>query len=330
MPEISNMSDGLFIFLAMVFVAVFLLSQGLVVPVFGEGNKMRKRLKQRLEEIEESDSGDSIASLLREKYLQDLSPWERQLESLPVLENMRRVIDQAGYSILAYRLVLISIATCIAGGFLAWTFTRMPVAALGAAILGFCIPLMQVWSARRDRMMKFEEQLPDAIDSMQRALKAGHPFSATLRLVAEDMEDPVAREFELTFADVNYGNDMRRAMLGLLQRVPSLTVMALVTSVLVQKETGGNLAEILEQISKVIRSRFRFQRRVKTLSAEGRMSAWILALVPMVLFAAITLTSPDYLPVLLEDPIGQKLLIGGGIMGVIGIAWVRKIINIEV
>ncbi len=330
MSDLTSMSDGLFIFLAMVFVAVFLLSQGLVVPVFGEGNKMRKRLKERLDEIDEIDGQETIGSLLREKYLQELSPMERQLESLPSLENLRRMIEQAGMTILAYRLILISIFLCVIGGILGWIFTRMPIAVLAGAMIGFAIPFLRVWSARRDRLMKFEEQLPDAIDSMKRALKAGHPFSAALKLVAEDMEDPIAREFELTFADVNYGNDLRRAMLGLLQRIPSLTVMALVTSVLVQKETGGNLAEILDQISKVIRARFRFQRRVQTLSAEGRLSAWILAMVPLVLFAAITLTSPDYLPVLLEDPIGQKLIIGGAIMAVIGIAWVRKIINIQV
>jgi tight adherence protein B len=179
-------------------------------------------------------------------------------------------------------------------------------------------------------MQRFEEQLPDAIDSMKRALRAGHPFSAAVKLVAEDMDQPVSREFELTFADINYGNDLRRAMLGLLQRMPSVTVMALVTSVLVQKETGGNLAEILEQISKVIRSRFRFQRKVRTLSAEGRLSAWILAMVPFVLFAVMMLLSPDYLPVLLQDPTGRQLIAFAFGMGVIGIFWIRRVIRIEV
>jgi tight adherence protein B len=330
MLDFSSMSEGLFIFLAMIFVAVFLLSQGLVVPVFGEGSKMRKRLKQRLDEIDATEGDETIGSLLREKHLQSLSPFERELESMPLLEDMRRMIAQAGHSILAYRLLLISVVLCVVGGVMAWIFTRMPLAGLAGAVVGFMLPLFKVWADRRDRMAKFEEQLPDAIDSMKRALKAGHPLSATLKLVAEDMDDPIAHEFEQTFADVNYGNDMRRAMLGLLQRVPSLTVMALVTSILVQKETGGNLAEILDQISKVIRGRFRFQRRVTTLSAEGRLSAWILAMVPFVLFAVITITTPSYLPVLLEDPIGQQLIMGGAIMGVIGIFWVKKIIRIEV
>jgi tight adherence protein B len=254
------MPEGTWIFLGLVFLTIFLLSQGLVVPVFGEGGKMRKRLKQRLATLDAESADDPIASLLREKYLRDLAPWERSLESLPFMHPLRQMIEQAGYKILAYRVVAISTV-----------LTRMPLAGLAAFFAGFAAPLLKIWKARNDRMAQFEEQLPDAIDAMRRALKAGHPFSATLKLVAEDMEDPIAYEFEQTFADINYGNDARPAMLGLLARVPSVTVMALVTSILVQKETGGNIAEILGEISKVIRSRFRFYRRVRTLSAEGRL-----------------------------------------------------------
>ena len=144
------------------------------------------------------------------------------------------------------------------------------------------------------------------------------------------MDDPVAAEFGTTFADINYGNDVRRAMMGLLHRVPSVTVMALVTSVLVQRETGGNLAEILDRIASVVRGRFKLQRRVKTLSAEGRMSAWILALVPFVLFAVVWVTTPEYLPVLLEEEAGKKMIIYAAVSGVIGMFWIRKIIRIEV
>ena len=121
---------------------------------------------------------------------------------------------------------------------------------------------------------------------MKRALKAGHPFTSTLKLVAQDMDAPIAREFEITFNDISYGNNMRRAMLGLLARVPSVTVMALVTSILVQKETGGNLAEVLEQIAKVIRGAVSLPAQGQDIdTAEGRMSAWVLAMVPLVLFA---------------------------------------------
>jgi tight adherence protein B len=212
----------------------------------------------------------------------------------------------------------------------AWNFTRLPLAVALAVIVGAALPFFKVWNARSKRMERFEEQLPEAIDSMRRALRAGHPFNASIKLVAEDMEDPIAREFELTFSDINYGNDVRRAMLGLLQRVPSMNVMALVTSVLVQKETGGNLAEILGQISSVIRGRFRFQRRVTTLSAEGRLSGWILALIPFALCAMLTFTSPDYLPVLFEDPVGRQIIAGGFGSGILGIIWIRRIIRIDV
>jgi tight adherence protein B len=325
-----EISEGLLIFLGMVFLTVFLLSQGLIVPVFGEGGKMRKRLQQRLDEIDTEDGDGSMASLLRQKYLRNLSPLERSLESLPIMEPLRRMIEQAGYTILAYRLVVISLVLTIVGAILGWEFTRMLLVSLGGAVIGFGLPYLRVWSGARARMALFEEQLPDAIDSMKRAVRAGHPFGAAIKLVAEDLEDPIAREFELTFADINYGNDLRRAMLGLLQRVPSLTVMALVTSVLVQKETGGNLAEILEQIGKVVRGRFRFQRRVKTLSAEGRMSAWILALLPFGLFVMISITTPEYLPVLLEDETGRQLVMGACGAGIFGIFWIRRVIRIDV
>ena len=209
-------------------------------------------------------------------------------------------------------------------------FTRNPLIALLAAAMGAALPFLKVARDRTQRIQKVEEQLPEAVDMMKRALRAGHPFSGAIKLVSEELEAPLGKEFGTTFADLNYGNDVRRAMLGLLQRIPSVPVMALVTSVLVQKETGGNLAEILGQISTVIRGRFRLERKIRTLSAEGRLSAWILALVPIVLFGVITVTTPDYLPTLTQDPFGQKLIMAGGVMAVIGILWIRKIIRIDV
>jgi tight adherence protein B len=127
-----------------------------------------------------------------------------------------------------------------------------------------------------------------------------------------------------------YGNDPRRALLALLARVPSVALTGFITAVLLQRETGGNLAEILEQISAVIRGRYRFQRRVKTLSAEGRTSAWVLISVPVVLAGLLQLTSPDYLPVLLKSDTGQKLLLGTSVMLCVGVLWMRQIIRIKV
>lgn len=324
------MSNGMMIFVAMIFVTVFLLVQGLVVPVFGESVKARKRLLKKLNQIQTATEGDAYSSILREKYLRRLSPWERYLERLPAMEGLAASIEQAGQKYLAYRVTLLSVALAVVAAFIAWTTTRTMIVPVVAAVIGAYLPFMVISQQRAKRMAKIEEQIPDAIDTMTRALRAGHPFNATLRMVAEDLDEPIAGEFELTFGDINYGNDLRRAMLGLLSRVPSVTMMALVTSVLVQKETGGNLAEILNQISGVVRGRFKLHRKVKTLTAEGRMSAWILALVPLVLFAVISVTTPDYLPVLIEDPRGHNMIIYGMISGILGILWIRRILRIEV
>jgi tight adherence protein B len=324
------MSNGMMIFVAMIFVTVFLLVQGLVVPVFGEGAKARTRLVKKLGQLQAETEGDAYSSILREKYLRRLNPWERQLERLPAMEVLGARIEQAGKKYLAYRVVLLAVILAVVAAVVAWTVTRVTVAPFIAGAIGAYLPFMIISYQLGKRMARIEEQVPDAIDTMTRALRAGHPFNATLRMIAEDLDDPIAGEFDLTFGDINYGNDLRRAMLGLLSRVPSVTMMALVTSVLVQKETGGNLAEILQQISAVVRGRFKFHRKVKTLSAEGRMSAWVLALVPLILFGVISITTPDYLPMLVEDPRGQKMIIYGTISAVLGILWIRKILRIEV
>jgi tight adherence protein B len=324
------MLNGPTIFIILVFVTVLLLFQGMVVPVFGESAQARKRLKKRLEKIEHAEGEPSYQSLLRAKYLKKLSPIERFFESFSAMSSLSLMIEQSGNSIMAYRLVGLSLVLGIAGGYLSWVTLRMPIVSFIAVLFFAYLPYMKIRLDRTKRMSRFEEQLPDAIDLMKRALRAGHPFASTLKLVADDMDQPVAEEFEMTFNDISYGSDVRRAMLGLLQRVPSVTVMALVTSILVQKETGGNLAEVLEQIAKVIRGRFRFQRKVKTLTAEGRMSAWVLATVPLVLFAVVWITTPSYLPTLIDDPRGQNMIIFGCIAGFVGIIWIRRIIRIEV
>jgi len=323
------MTGGLVIFLAMLGGAVFLLSQALFVPAFGADARMQRLLKRKLHEIGADAAHSEVASLLRQKYLRDLSPLERRLEDLPLMERLGRYIEQSGRTILAHRLLALSVALALGGGVLAWFVVERWWVALLAALIAGAIPLGVIYRERQVRLAKFEEQLPDAVDIMTRALRAGHPFNSCLKLVAEDMEPPISREFELTFADVNYGNDLRQALLGMLLRVPSSNLMAVVTAVLIQKETGGNLAEIFERIAQVIRSRFRFGRRVRTLSAEGRLSAWILALVPIVLFAVLWVMSPDYLPPLLNDPMGQKLIAFACLMLVLGVLWMRKIIRIE-
>src|SRR5262245_12330483 len=323
------MTSGLIIFLSLLGGAVFLLSQVLIVPAFGSDARTRKLLRRKLEQIDAVDAQREINSLLRQKYLRELSPLARRLEDSAHMEALAGVIEQAGLTMLAHRLVILAVVLAAAAAMVATFMTGNPAIVLLAMVAAGAAPFVFVFRKRRERLEKFEEQLPDAVDVMKRALRAGHPFSTCIKLVADDMDEPISREFEQTFADINFGNDLRRALLGMLLRVPSSNLMAVVTAVLIQKETGGNLAEIFERIAQVIRSRFRFGRRVRTLSAEGRLSAWILTLVPIVLFGVLWITTPDYLPPLLESPVGQKMLVFAVLMMIVAVFWMRKIIRID-
>lgn len=322
--------EYILVFLGMVFVAVFLLSQGLVVPVFGEAGKVRKRIRSRLVLLERASHLPNMQTVLRQKYLTRLSPLEARLEQLPFMATLTQMIEQAGHEYRAYRVMLLGVALAAAAGMLAWIFFPYWWLALAAAFMAFWLPLLKITRDRGKRFAKFEEGLPDALEAMCRALRAGHPFNETLRLVADEHKGPVAHEFGLTFADINYGNDVRRAMLGLLERIPSMTVMMLVTSILIHRETGGNLTEVLERLSSLIRGRFRFQRKIKTMSAEGRMSAWVLIAIPFLLAVALIITSPDYLTLLIKDPTGQTLVMGAFGSMLVGIFWIRKIIRIQI
>jgi len=318
------------VFLIMISIAVFLLVWNLIIPVFGAERKSANRLKKRLRRVATQEHRPSASQMLREKYLRNLNPLERKLETLPGMERLALFVEQSGRNMPANRVLMLSVAIGLASGGGLWFFTGNPIIGLIAGLLIATIPFLKISLDRSKRMAKFEEQLPEAMDIMVRALKAGHPFTETLRLVAEEMDEPISKEFGITFSDINYGLEVKQAFLNLLERVPNMTLMTLVIAVIVQRETGGNLAETLANISAVIRGRFRFQRKVKTLSAEGRMSAWVLVLIPFILFIGLMVTTPSYLTIMIEDPKGIKIILVSFTMIVIGIFWLRRIIRIEV
>jgi tight adherence protein B len=315
-------------FLVVVFAAVFILMLGITTSASGD-SRMRRTLRRRLERIS-AESQDDVASILREKYLRSLSPLERRLEELPFMQKLADMAEQAGHPKPGYQVVVTCTILALVAAMVTGLLLQSGLLGLVAAVFAFLLPVFRLSSQRRRRLEKIDEQMPDAIDVIKRALRAGHPFNAAIKLVADDMDQPIAKEFDLMFSDLNYGNDVRRALIGLLERVPNVTVMALVTSVLVQRETGGNLAEILDQIGKVVRGRFRFERKVRTLAAEGKMSAWVLSMVPLALVAMLSISSPHYLPILLTKPVGHKMLYVAGMLGIVGVLWIRRIIRIEV
>lgn len=323
-----NLSDEA-IFIGMIFIAAFLLMQSFLVPTFGENRKAQKRLKKRLHAISASaDHGK--ASLVRRKYLRQLSPLERALEALPGMARVERLVEQAGRETPAYRVVLQSLGLGGMCGTVGFLLLPQPLLGVLLGVGVATLPFMHLQRLRSQHLARFEEQLPDALIIMARALRAGHPLSDAMHLVAEEMADPVAGEFRTTFMEINYGGEVRTAMLGMLERVPSVTVMVFTTSVLIQKESGGNLAELLDGLAAVVRDRFRFQRKVRTLSAQGRMAAWILSLLPFALAGVLTLVSPNFLPMLTQDPVGRQMIAASFFMIVVGILWMRRIVRIDV
>lgn len=324
------MNESVFIFIGLVFLTAFILILALFMPVFGESSKAQKRLKERLKSMADETEIPNAVKLLREDELGKLGEFERSIETASIFSNLRYTLNQSDYQILAYRFVLLCVSIGVFVGFIAWLFSQIVLIAIIAFFIGASSPYIKLNLDRAKRMARFEEQLPEAIDIMKRALQAGHPFNESLHLVGMELDDPIRKEFATTFAELNYGNDLKWALLGLLERVQSVNVMALVTSVLVQRETGGNLAEILGNLSSIIRGRFRFHRKVKSLSAEGRLSAWILGLVPFAMFAMIHFTTPTYLPILVQSDMGINLCIAAFLGMVIGMIWIRKIIRIDV
>lgn len=319
--------DASLMFGAMIFIAIFLLVQSLAIRSVDK--RTAKRLQRRMQAIAEAQKDDITATLLREKYLQGLTPMDRLLQRAPGMSALQRVIEQSGRSDLRLsRVLLFSLLLMAAGAAVVWLlFRRDPVSAGLAGLLAGSLPLLKLNSERNQRLERFEEQLPDALDTMVRSLRTGYPFVETLRVVSEELDEPISKEFEATFADLNYGMDIRIAFLNLLERLPSVSLLSLVTAVLIQRETGGNLTEVLEKISAVIRGRFKFQRRVRMLSAEARLSAWILALIPFVLALVLYFIAPDYLSSLTQDPAGVKIMMAAFGMMVLGLFWIRRLIG---
>jgi tight adherence protein B len=318
----------LLLFLGSVFVTVFLLSQVLILPTFGTDSANRKKLKERFDKLL-STKNSTHHQLIKKKYLNQLPPLARKLESLAPMMELKAMLEIAGRDTPAYRFVLLNGIISLAIAFATWKYThdiRFTVAVLPIA---FYLPFLWLKRKRNKNLEIFEEQLPEALEMMARSLRTGYPFTECLKIVAEEMPAPIGKEFGLVFDEVNYGRDLEVAFALMMERMPCLSLSAMATSVIIQKETGGNMAEILLKISEVMRGRFKLKRRVKTLSAEGVFSAWVLCLMPFFMFAALTLINPDHFKALYEHPNGMMLFYVIAFLEVVAIFWMRKIINID-
>ncbi len=319
------MDNVLLIFIFLVFVAVFLFVERLLAITVGPARAEARNFKQRLHFITQSAQVGTAASLLRDAGLESRS-W---FDDRPGTASINRRLRGSGYKLTAGQVVMISLALGLGGFALMWFLTNPLLAVVVAVLLVAALP-MKIGIDYNKRMGQFEEGLVEALDVMTRSLKAGQPFNESMLTVAQELTGPVAEEFGLTFAELNYGLSPHQAFEHMLERVPSVTLKTLVVAVLLQRETGGNLAELLSNISGVLRGRFKFQRKVRTLSAEGRLSAVILISVPFVLFGMIYLSTPSYVAELLQDPKGNTMMAISGFLMMIGIVWVRKLTQIDV
>jgi tight adherence protein B len=318
---------------------LFALATFLAVVLFLEGGYLwwrstrsaeAKRLNRRLEEVASGASGTRSASLLKEQTVAGSAAGDRLLEAIPRLHGLNRLIVQARVALTLVEFIGWSAALAVLGFALPVLMQRpMILGLVGGGVLA-ALPLLYVLRARAKHMQRFEQQLPEALDLMSRALRAGHAFPTAIKMVADEMKDPIAGEFRILFDETNYGVPQQTALLNLASRTDSTDLSYFVIAVLIQRDSGGNLAELLDNIAAIVRARLKLYGEIRTLSAEGRLSAWILGCLPFATAALINIVNPGFMKVLWEDPAGINFIYGALVMMVLGVLWMRKIIRIRV
>ncbi len=252
------------------------------------------------------------------------------LERFPVSRRIDLLIVHAGAETTVGSLVLTSLASALGLLLVTGVFAHQMAADLAAAALGAWLPFARLQFQRGRRLKAFNLALPDAMNLMARSLRAGHSMGSAIEIIAEQSPEPLAGEFDRVFQQQKFGLRFRDALLELGERVPSTDLQFLITAILVQKETGGDLIDILDRTTEVIRDRIRIEGEVRTKTAQGRLTGWILSLLPVILLLVINVVSPGYSSLLFHDPTGQMLLyIGGGLM-LVGAFAISRIVKVEV
>jgi len=258
-------------------------------------------------------------------------PWLNDLLSgMHVLFAVRQTLVQAGLSWTPARLMLLSALFWIA---CTWTINwrlHVGVLALAPALLAGILPFIYVLRRRRYRLNLMQQKLPESLDLMVSALRAGHSMVGALGTAARESPDPIGRELRVCFEEINFGVDLRTAMRNLLDRIPLQDIRMVATAMLIHKESGGNLAEVLEKTAAVIRDRSRLHQEIRVHTAQGRLSGFVLIVLPIAIAIALSILNPQYIRLLIENPLGQKMLGGALAMSAIGLLIIRKIVNIRI
>jgi tight adherence protein B len=283
-----------------------------------------------LQAISASGGRGEGATLAKQRLLAQTPELQKLLLSIPRIHLLDRLLLQSGMDLSVGVFLGLTVILALLGALIA-SFLGLPLFLLIiTAIAVGMLPLIFVLNAKSKRMTTIENQLPDALDLMGRAMRAGHAFPSALRMVGSEMPEPIASEFRTVFEEINYGISTQEALTNLGKRVPSTDLSYFVIAVLIQHETGGNLSELLGNISTIIRERLKLMGTIRVLSAEGKLSAWILTLLPFVLGITLLTVNPGFLSVLWTDPLGLRMSIIALSMMVLGIFAMSRIIKIRV
>lgn len=289
-----------------------------------------RKLDRRLREV--TLTADSVAgpkkSLITEQKVGPLPALDKALGGAN--SSLAKLIEQSGVATTPSAIMLACVLSGLVMAVALFIVVRRPIFMPIAFIAGMTIPIIFLKHKRNARLKKFEEQFPDALDLMSRALRAGHAFQTSMGMVAEELPAPVGIEFKKAFEQQNFGLPLREVLDELAQRVTLLDVKFFVTAVTIQRETGGNLAEILDNLAHVVRERFKILRQVRVHTAHGRFTGYVLLSLPAALGIALTFINPDHMKLLFNEKMGQTMILVAIIMQTIGYVWIRKIIKIEV
>ena len=289
-----------------------------------------RKLAQRLKDVGSAAPEADGTSVLRQEDEGPLPVVEKLIEKSGAAMWLSKLIEQSGSRITPGAFVMLSGGAAVAALFMIAAFTPATIFAPVAAVVAGMMPYFVLAYRRSKRIKRFEEQFPEALDLLSRALRAGHAFQTAMGMVAEELPAPVGPEFKKTFDQQNFGLPLKEALTELADRIPLLDVRFFVTAVQIQRETGGNLAEILDNLASVVRERFKLLRQVRVHTAHGRFTGWVLLALPAALGVALSLISPDHMNTLFTEQLGKTMLIGAAVMQTIGYIWIRKVIRIEV
>jgi tight adherence protein B len=316
----------------LVFVFCLFLVLGAYLAATRGSDAKRARLQKRLSEalLHSAHTEDVEVILAREELMSEI-PWmNRLLVEMQVATRLKRVLDQADLHITVTRLFMFSAMAGMLAALAASMLTISILIMVAAGLVAASLPFIHVFWKRKKRFEQFLEHLPDTLELMSRALSAGHAFPEALHMVSTEMPEPISTEFRKTYEEQNLGLSLKLALENLTQRIPLLDLRLCVTAILIQRETGGNLAEILEKVAYTIRERFRILGDLKTLTTSSRMSAWLLCGLPIFITVMITGMNPEYMSIMWSDPRGHKLIFVALLMQVSGMLFVRKILRIKI